>query len=169
METMLHWVRNQLVDVAPKQKRFRISVVVAQIFELFAPTAGMKNITLISCLQDSLFVNADEEMIRIVLKNLISNAIKFSRENESVIIFSEPGAQENYLKISIKDSGRGMSAETVSGFFGDQITRIGSTEKRPVAGLSLTLCREYVRMNGGKMGVESEEEQGSCFWFTLPV
>ena len=113
-------------------------------------------------------VFADVNMIGSTIRNLVSNALKFTPKNGeiSVIAKSIPG---ELIEISIKDSGMGMNEEMRSKLFqlNENIGRNG-TNGEPSSGLGLILCKDFVEKNGGKIWAESVENEGSIFYFTLP-
>ena len=122
---------------------------------------------LISHIEDDVIAFADSNTFNLVVRNLITNAIKFTNEGGKI----EIGAKEkgpDWL-IYVKDSGIGMSKQVIEILFdktAPYTTRGTANEKG--TGLGLILCKEFVEKNGGKIWVESEEGLGSTFWFTLP-
>jgi len=110
----------------------------------------------------------DGDKIHQVLHNLIGNAIKFT-ESGGIRVSCDSHASENYVEISVKDTGPGIKEEDIGKLFqkfqqiGDSRTHVGGT------GLGLAICEEIVKRHGGKIGVESEYGQGSCFYFILPI
>ncbi len=122
-------------------------------------------------------VIGDPVRIRQLITNLLSNAIKFTEqggisikvESPSCNVTGEP-TQEHNIKISVKDSGIGMSKETQSRIFNKFTQADGSTTRKfGGTGLGLSICREMVHMMNGEIGVESEINVGSTFWFTMTL
>jgi signal transduction histidine kinase len=110
---------------------------------------------------------ADKNMVKTILRNLISNAIKFTNKNGSV----NAGASVtvNNVEISVCDSGIGMTEETMAKLFRlDANLSTHGTENEKGTGLGLILCREFVEKHGGKIWVESEPGKGSTFKFIIP-
>lgn len=106
-------------------------------------------------------------MLNTILRNLISNGIKFTRIGGKVIVTAKE--KDNEILISIQDFGIGMNGKILNGLFKiDQKTARPGTEKESSTGLGLLLCKEFVEKHGGKVWAESEEEKGSIFYFTLP-
>jgi signal transduction histidine kinase len=112
-------------------------------------------------------VFADKAMINTILRNLISNAIKFTYPGGQIIISAEKTPDE--LKISISDNGIGIKKETIGKLFriDENNTRIGTQNERGT-GLGLILCKEFIEKHQGKIWVESELGKGSKFSFTIP-
>ena len=110
---------------------------------------------------------ADSNTINLVIRNLITNAIKFTNDGGEIVLASEEKGNE--LVVSIKDNGIGMTEDITKKLF-DKVnpysTRGTANEKG--TGLGLILCKEFVEKNGGRIWVESTVDKGSTFWFTLP-
>jgi len=130
--------------------------------------AGQKSITITKELPHTMPVFADKAMISTVLRNLISNAIKFTRPGGEIMISVEEKPGE--LITAIKDNGVGISPTTVARLFriDENVTTIG-TNKEKGTGLGLILCKEFVENHGGKIWVDSQEGKGSKFTFTIPT
>jgi signal transduction histidine kinase len=108
-------------------------------------------------------------MLQTIIRNLVSNAIKFTEHDGKIIISAKPAAGKN-LEVSVTDSGVGMSREIIENLFKLHVdTSRPGTIGEPSTGLGLQLCKEFVEKHGGKIWVESEEFKGSTFYFTLPV
>ena len=107
-------------------------------------------------------------MINTVVRNLISNALKFTRENGLITIACK--TQNNTLEVSVSDNGVGLSAEQIKGVFNNNnyVSTFG-TDNEKGSGLGLQLCKDLVENNKGKLTVESEPEKGANFKFTLPL
>jgi signal transduction histidine kinase len=117
---------------------------------------------------NDLTVFADSNMLQFVLRNLISNAVKFTRNGGEINILIKAN-DNNSVEFSIKDSGIGMNSSMVEHLFRlDVQTNRKGTEGEPSSGLGLTLCKEFVEKLGGKIWVESEVGKGSVFYFTVP-
>lgn len=117
---------------------------------------------------DSATAFADSEKIMRVLVNLLSNAIKFSTKGKEIVISSEVNGP--IVTCRVKDEGRGVPASMVAEIF-EKFKQVGASDGKRKAGtgLGLAICKQIVEAHGGKIGVESQEGLGSCFWFTLPV
>lgn len=169
METLLHWVRQQVVSAEPDFKNFEIDIAITETVDLLMSPAEAKKVNLVTHLEEGLMIRADEEMIRIVVRNLVSNAIKFCREYDSVEISASSNAEKTLVKVMVSDTGVGISAENLSKLFGEEHISTKGTGKEIGTGLGLLLCKQYIELNGGKMGVQSQDRKGSQFWFTIPM
>ena len=127
-----------------------------------------KNIELKRFIPDDLVIVADRNMIKTVLRNLISNAIKFTPKNGKVGVNAL--TNDKYIEIAVSDNGIGMTKEIISKLFridSNHLTR--GTENEKGTGLGLFLCKEFVEKHGGKIWVESEPGKGSIFKLFLPL
>jgi signal transduction histidine kinase len=135
--------------------------------ESFLTPAKQKNITLTYPIDPDLNVSADLQMVKTVLRNLISNAIKFTRPGGEIKISATES--EHFVEISVKDNGVGISHEIQKELFKiNESYKTAGTMNELGTGLGLVLCRDFIEMHGGKIRVESEPGKGSTFSFTLP-
>jgi signal transduction histidine kinase len=126
-----------------------------------------KDITIVNEVPKNSLGFADSNTVNLVIRNLMTNAIKFTNDGGRVVI----GAQEKPTEwlVSVKDNGVGMNADVLKMLFdktAPYTTRGTANEKG--TGLGLILCKEFIEKNGGKIWVESTEGKGSTFFFTLP-
>jgi len=123
---------------------------------------------LIESLQNEIVLTADENMLNTVLRNLISNAIKFTPKGGQVKV--EVEVEDSQVIISVSDTGIGMKPETIEKLFKIETSfTTRGTENEKGTGLGLLLCKEFIEKHEGKIWVESEEGKGSTFSFSLPV
>ena len=128
-----------------------------------------KQITLIHEIPPALKVVADEDMLGGILRNLLSNCVKFTPPG-GIITFSARSLPGNEVEISIKDTGIGMKKEMVDNLFRlDVNTGRKGTEGEPSTGLGLIICNDYIEKHGSKLIVESAVGKGSIFKFSLPA
>lgn len=129
--------------------------------------AMRKDIKLKIAIPEKFMVTADKEMLRIILRNLITNAIKFSHRGGQIELRAV--ADGGQVEISVSDSGMGMAEETIQKLFNlGTHTSARGTENERGTGLGLLLCDEFVKKHGGRIWVESQPGKGSTFKFTLP-
>lgn len=168
LENILTWARSHTGHVIYKPCVQAAAPTVKTAAALFSPAASQKNITVGLDLPDDCTAFFDEPMINTVMRNLISNAIKFTRPGGSITISIRDS--DDFKQISVSDTGVGMTPSDLSKLFRMDIwhsTRGTSEEKG--TGIGLILCREFVEKHGGRIWVESEPEKGSNFIFTLPA
>jgi signal transduction histidine kinase len=127
-----------------------------------------KNINIISDIPDNLYVFTDKEMLDLIIRNLLSNAIKFTEYGGSIRLKADYA--DGKIIVSVSDTGSGISAGQAESLLQEAypVSSLGTAGERGV-GLGLTLCREFVRLNGGEIWFESALEQGSTFYFSLPA
>ena len=131
--------------------------------------ASNKEIEIDFKIPEDLTVYADEKMFGSIIRNLSSNAVKFTPKGGKVAIAAKPNS-DGWVEISVKDSGIGMNQEMVENLFKlDVDTSRKGTDKESSTGLGLIICKELIEKHGGKLWVESEEGKGSTFYFTVPV
>lgn len=168
LDNLLYWARSQMQgELKLSPEKLDLSAIIQEVIALFAETAQVKKITTRVALgEDIPEVYADAEILRFVLRNLLNNAYKFSRQGGVVRL----SAQEtpNQVKILIQDEGLGIDQQTQETLFKGFVKSRRGTQSEKGTGLGLMLCREFVELSKGQIGVESEEGQGSLFWFTLP-
>ncbi|MCD4834708.1 MAG: hybrid sensor histidine kinase/response regulator [Bacteroidales bacterium] len=172
LENLLTWAQSQSGRIEFTPEKINIETLINEIILLLTETAENKEIKLIANTDNSLFVNADKNMIDTVIRNLISNAIKFTPKGGDITIKSHTITDNNnqkFAEISVKDSGVGIPPEIQSKLFKitENISTKG-TEEEAGTGLGLILCKEFVEKHGGKIWVESEVKKGSKFIFTIP-
>jgi PAS domain S-box-containing protein len=172
LENLLEWASTQTGKMAFNPVTFDLSVVANDVIILMRDQAEKKQIRLFTAVNFGTMVNADENMIRTVLRNLVSNAIKFTREGGHVKIDTEviqPGdGSAPKVEICVHDTGIGIQPATMAKLFriDEKIRSLGTSQEKGT-GLGLILCRELVERNGGRIRAESEPGKGSRFCFTL--
>ncbi len=168
LDNLLEWSRIQKNNKDYFPQPTNLYTESAITLSLLSETARTKNIILDNRIDEEDIVFADRNMLQTVLRNLVSNSIKFSHSNSKIIISSRK--VENEIEITIKDFGVGISKENLDNLFriDTQVSTKG-TQNEIGTGLGLILCKEMIELNGGKIWAESEIYKGSRFYFTLPV
>ncbi len=166
LENLLMWGKSQMYGQTMQMKMIDLCAIADESIGLLKIQNQSKNLKtnneLASC-----FAYADEESVRVVMRNLLSNASKFTPVGGEVSIKSKKD-REN-LVISVNDSGIGMSPEQIAEVFSHQFYSTFGTNEEKGSGLGLMLSEELIRKNRGKFWVESEKGKGSSFYFTLPL
>lgn len=169
MENLLEWSRMQrgLVDFNPV--KFNLVQRVKNCVDLIIGPARKKDIIIIYDILKDTQIIADCQMFDTIVRNLVSNAIKFTHKGGRITI-SATSSVNSQIEMKISDSGIGMNAELLDNLFrlGQQTNRRG-TDGEPSTGLGLLLCKEFIEKQRGKIWVESLEGKGSTFFFSLPV
>ncbi|CAN5615526.1 hypothetical protein BH23BAC1_BH23BAC1_03950 [soil metagenome] len=167
LENLLEWARSQAGIIEYNPEKISLRQIISSTIDLLEISAQNKNISIQTSVSEHLMVIADKYSITTVIRNLISNAIKFTHEGGKI----EIGAIEisNFISIRIKDNGVGMNSEVQDKLFRiDNKYTTKGTKNEKGTGLGLILCKEFVEKNGGKITVESKENQGTVFSFNLP-
>ena len=168
LEDLLKWARMQSGKVTFEPQQLSFKFICLNSLEILIPLANAKNIKINISTADHVNVFADINMLKTILRNLTTNAIKFTNKDGTINI----NAVENSgnVTISVADNGIGIKPDSLTGLFDisqNHITRDLAGEKG--SGLGLVLCKEFVEKHGGIIWVESEFGKGSEFKFTLPI
>jgi two-component system sensor histidine kinase/response regulator len=168
LENLLEWSRTQTGSLQMNPESIDLYTVAEENISLLTNLATKKKIILNNDLQPKSVVYADSNMVRTVIRNLISNAVKYTREGGSITI--DAGLKEGFYEVSVADTGIGIKPENLQKLFRIDINySTRGTADESGTGLGLILCREFISKSGGKIWVESEYGKGSTFKFTLPV
>ncbi len=167
LENLLEWSRSQSGNIELKPESLDLNDLINQSKHLLSKTAESKNIEIQTTEYYNISVHADRNSVSTVIRNLMSNALKFTPEGGQVRI--EATESSNMVMISVHDNGVGMSEEVMDKLFRiDKKHTTKGTANEKGTGLGLILCKEFVEKNGGTIAVESREGEGSIFSFTLP-
>lgn len=168
LSNLLQWSISQMNGINAQPTQVNTQQIIEENVNLFTTVASAKNITLITNAAEDVLVWADENHLRLVLRNLINNAIKFTPKGGQVKITAQP--KQTNVEISIADNGVGMTKEQIAKLFekNQHFTTSGTSGEKGT-GLGLQLCQEIVVKNGGEIWVESIETKGSTFTFSLPM
>lgn len=167
LENLLEWARIQTGRIKHAPEIIDMKELVYENIELLNQSALNKKIKLFSEINSPMKIFADKYMINCVIQNLITNAIKFTKENGSVSISAVEN--QNNCTFAIKDTGIGIKAEDKEKLFRiDTHHTTKGTKNEAGTGLGLILCKELIEKNDGKIWVESEVGKGTTFYFTLP-
>jgi two-component system sensor histidine kinase/response regulator len=167
MENMLAWTKSQMQGHSIKKENFDIGQVIVDVIHLLRLPAEAKQLSMEQHMEGPVMVYADKEMTHLILRNLISNAIKFTPQCGTIKV----GAMESdsFAEIFVQDNGKGISSKALEMINSKSFYTTKGTESESGTGLGLMLCREFLQKNEGKMHIESKEGDGSTFSFTLPM
>lgn len=169
LDNLLNWAKSQTGQLSVHPEKILFSAVVQEIITLSKASAKNKSITLdYYCANQNLEVYVDVNMLNTVLRNLISNAIKFTNTGGHVKVNAT--LKQDHVEITISDNGIGINKEKCAELFSiaTNTTTLGTANENG-SGLGLVLCKEFIEKNNGNIWVESEEKKGSNFIFTLPI
>ena len=167
LENLLEWAKLQQGLIPFKPKVVKLLPIVDDCISIMLELAKNKGIELVNHIPENLTVFADTNIFQTVIRNLVSNAVKFTPKGGKISLSSKVIDEKN-VEISIMDTGIGMSQQMVENLFRLDVptSRIG-TEGEPSSGLGLFLCKEFIEKHGGKLWVESKVGKGSIFSFTI--
>jgi signal transduction histidine kinase len=166
LRSLLQWAQTQTGRISFKRERINLLEAINKTIELFELNVNEKQLELFVTIDKNSFVYADEKVLQTILRNLISNAIKFTPEKGKIEISCS--TNYNYEEISIKDTGIGISGHDVEKLFkiSEDTKTIGNSKEKG-SGLGLIICKEMIEKCGGQIFVESELNKGTNFKFTL--
>jgi signal transduction histidine kinase len=166
LENLLQWARTQTGKIKFNPENFDLSENVNSVIDLHCVIAQKKGVSLKNNIAPHTLVYADENMINTVLRNLISNAIKFSNPDGNIIISTNK--TDGYVEVNVIDKGVGMSRESLGKLFRiDTYYSTSGTFGESGTGLGLIICKEFVEKNNGRIKAISSEEKGTTLSFTL--
>lgn len=168
LENLLTWSRSQSGRVTFNPEKLNIRELINSTIQLLMEHANKKGISLSSTLNKDIFVYLDKNMILTVLRNLITNALKFSNADDMVTISVEESESE--ITVHCIDTGVGMEEHVISRLFkiGESVKTEGTSYEKGT-GLGLLLCKEFIDWHKGKLWVKSKKDVGSTFSFTIPI
>lgn len=180
LENLLTWSRLQSGKVDVEQNSVSLDAAVSTTFELLAETAAAKQIELQNDIPKTSVVYADEKMVSTVIRNLVSNALKFTEPGGNVTVSaheeslelpngsSKEASASKFVEVHVTDTGVGISEDALDKLFNVDTshTTLGTAEERGT-GLGLSICKDMVEMNGGQIWIESTVGQGTTVKFTL--
>lgn len=168
LDNLLNWAKSQTGQIIFNPQKINLPSIIEEAIKNSNSTAKIKNISLIQIQTNEITVDADKNMIQTILRNLISNAIKFTKPGGSINVSAI--SNQNHVEISISDNGVGINNETLKKLFDiDTNTTTKGTAEEKGSGLGLILCKEFVEKHKGEIWAESERGKGSVFKFTLPL
>jgi two-component system sensor histidine kinase/response regulator len=168
LENLLWWARSQNGTLAIFPENIELTSLVSGLYYLNKGSFSLKNIQFSNSVEKECLVHADMNMLKTVLRNLISNAIKFTPEGGTVSVSATEDGE--YVEIRVSDTGVGISDDNLSKLFDEkqQMSSLG-TNNESGSGLGLILCKNFVQSNNGKIRVESTLGKGSTFTVEIPA
>ncbi len=167
LDNLLEWSAFQTGSFTFTREKLSVDEMASDIFQLYRQVALTKQIRLLNLAVEKLYIWADKNMVNTVLRNLVSNALKFTPAGHEIRLLS--ARTKNTIEISISDQGVGMSEELIRKIFAEdlQLTRYGTAGEKGT-GLGLKLCKEFIRANQGTLRVQSAESQGTTITLVFP-
>lgn len=166
LDNLLHWSMMQRDKLEVNPEDIKLYDAVNKVIEILNQNAVQKNISITNEIDAGTIVHADIDMLRLVIQNLIINAIKFTKINGKILISAVE--RRDLVEISVLDTGIGINPKIVHDLFDfNKMNSTNGTEGEQGTGLGLPLCKEFIDRNEGKIWVESQPGNGSKFIFTL--
>jgi signal transduction histidine kinase len=166
LDNLLNWAVSKTDEWSIKPEIFDLEKSINRVIELYHSVAAQKNITLLNQSKSSI-IFADENSVDVVLRNLISNAIKYSNKGGEVIVSVEE--DEKYVIVLVKDNGIGMDSNIKESLYSlERKNRPRGTDNEKGTGLGLILSKEFAEKNNGFIKFDSVANEGSTFYFYLP-
>lgn len=167
LSNLLNWANLQIRGYKNTTVEIPLKEIVDETLEYLEDEIRLKQLQIHNKILKNVFVFTDENQLQLILRNLISNAIKFTHLSGSVTIWSME--EENEIVVSVEDTGVGIQSQQLEMILsGKNKTSMRGTQGEKGNGLGLWLCREFIYKNGGRFWANSVEGQGSSFYFTLP-
>ena len=172
LENLLRWALSQSGILKSKPVKVELKTKYDSVIKRFESRVHLKKLKLENKLQNDVYVFADEQLTDTILRNLISNAIKFTEQGGTIKVYSETISKDNipFCKVSVEDTGIGIQPGVLKTLFtaGENRATDGTNSEKG-NGLGLLLCKEFVEIQGGEIWAESVVGEGSVFSFTLPL
>jgi signal transduction histidine kinase len=168
IDNLLSWARSQTGKISNNPIELNLFQLVNSIFDIVSEKAQLKTINLINNVDKDAIIKADTDLLKTVLRNLVTNSIKFTKQDGFVKISHSKSGKKNI--ICVEDCGIGINKESLLDLFRIDVNKIsiGNSEEKG-NGLGLIICKEFVDIMGGKIHAESELNKGSKFIFTIPI
>ena len=167
LDNLLKWTKSQTGRLSVVTQDLDLNDIIPGVVEIFEVIAQTKHIKLeLQHCDQPLIVRADNDMLKTVVRNFMSNAVKFSPEDSTIEILM--GVEGDFAKVSVRDHGVGIAADRLGSIFHKGETTYG-TGGEEGSGLGLQLCQDFARKNGGDCTVESVEGEGSTFSVLIPL
>lgn len=169
LDNMLIWAQTQRKKVEFFPISIPLQELIKGVVNIYQYKADTKGISIAFELGESILIKADPNMLETILRNLLSNAIKFTSQNGKISIKAIP-YNNNFVKIVVSDTGIGIPESKLLKIFSvDENLSTRGTANEKGTGLGLVICKEFVEINGGNIWVESKEQKGTDFIFTIPI
>jgi len=167
LDTLLFWINSQMENFEHAHKNFAVANVINKVARHLEEQVQNKGIELEIDAPAGLIAKADPDSVGIVIRNLITNAIKFCDKGDTIKIIAEP--ENDNILITVQDSGTGMSPEQAGQLFKNRVESQIGTRQESGTGMGLLFCKDLVDKSGGRIWVTSQQGKGSAFFFTVPM
>jgi signal transduction histidine kinase len=168
LENLLHWAKAQLSDHKTEPEKIVVADIAGKVAQQLKESIETKKLQFSNELEPQLVAWADKNQVEIILRNLVANAVKFTREGGAIKITGK--GVDDHVEVCVEDSGIGMTAPAIQNLFqpGHHFTTSGTNQEKGT-GIGLLITKEMVANNGGSIQVDSSRNRGTRFTFTLPL
>lgn len=168
LDNLLHWAMLQTKQLYFHKEAVHLNSIIQQVEYNYKPLLFEKSITFENSVSKNIFILADIDSLKIVFRNLLDNAIKFSNENGKISFHTQEN-DSDYYQLIIEDNGFGMSKETIEALLADNDLLAKKNDAEIIGtGLGMQLCKQMIKKNGGILNIESEINMGTKIILTLP-
>ncbi|NEW80503.1 MAG: CBS domain-containing protein [Gelidibacter sp.] len=168
LEDLLTWARDNSNKIGYNPVLCNISTICDEVISQIKDEAHMKDIAINSFHSSEVYAFADKNMVEVILRNLIVNAIKFTENHGEIEIYSMP--VDEFIEITVSDNGIGIQEKDKTKLFKSDFNESKpGTANEKGSGLGLVICKRFIERNQGKIWIENKTEKGSTFKFTLPI
>lgn len=172
IEDLLEWSRSQMGRIQMNIVEEDLHTIVTGTILTLKQQAEIKNIEINSRIQSGTFAMFDNNMMATIVRNLISNAIKFTPKGGKITLKAEAIEKEGkrFIRLAVSDTGVGMTEQQVANLFSlDKVQSTPGTEKEKGTGLGIMICRDFINKMNGKLSVESKLNEGTTFFVDVPL
>lgn len=168
LQNLLVWSKNQLEDLRPKVQAFDLDKVIRDNIEFMQQIATMKGISIVYEQNPELQCTADSRMVDTVIRNLVSNALKFTQPGGTIQITGK--SEEKQVRVMVSDNGTGMSEEVLENLFTKKERKtVPGTSGEKGSGLGMAICKDFIDANHGHISIKSKKDEGTEVTITLPA
>ncbi|MEM1336162.1 MAG: HAMP domain-containing sensor histidine kinase [Bacteroidota bacterium] len=169
LDNLLNWAKTQMNDHTLSKKAFNLVSLIEENIVLVADNAARKGVVLALLPTEVSNAYADKNMVDFIIRNLISNALKFTKKGDRITL--EVREENNFLEIRVKDTGVGMTEKQITQLLlsDKENSSTKGTQNEIGTGLGFAICKDFIQRNGGAVQITSKKGKGSTFTFTLPT
>ncbi|MGF1668893.1 MAG: ATP-binding protein, partial [Balneolaceae bacterium] len=167
MDNLLAWAKAQMSGITLNARKFAAKKNLDAVYSQIRFQADQKNVSIEIDVDEHIFVEADYDMLKLIVRNLISNAIKFSKKGDTITVSAKK--KEEKVIFSVRDEGVGISEADKHKIFASINYTSRGTANEKGSGLGLSLCKEFAEKHDGKIWFESNKGEGTTFYFTIPA
>ncbi len=167
VENLLQWARSQTGKIKYLPQNYSVKEIIDETIQYYQQSVNVKKIELSVDIEENLKCFCDKDMIQTVLRNLLSNSIKFTKEGGKIFIRAKSGNEKDEVVFEIEDTGTGIDGKLLPNLFEQTFSKTGTSGEKGT-GLGLKIIKDMIEKNGGKISVTSQVGIGTIFIFTLP-